>query len=80
MRAIYDRAQIHGMNQIDGAVYYDTNRGKDDNNDDDSTFYSTTQVESDLYDTNDDDVQLKNDGKTINNDFNKPVDFKIGAT
>ena len=78
MRAIFDRAQIHGIDQIDGTVYYDTNCGEDDaNNDDDSTFHNTAQVESELYDTNHDDVQLKNDGETINNDFNKPVDFSF---
>ena len=78
---MFEQARIHGMAQIDGVVYYNSNdEGTNDDEDDDSTFHDTAQVESTHYDTDDDDVQLKNNGKTINNDFNTPVGFKVGAT
>ena len=63
-----DRARVHGMEQIDDLVYYDSNGEEtDENKDYDSTFYDTIQVESAIYDTSDDDEPIN--GETINNDF-----------
>ena len=80
MKAMFERAQIHGMAQIDGMVYYDSNdEDPDDDVNDDSTFHDTIQVESTIYDTDDDDNEPIH-GKTINNNFNPSTGFEEGAT
>ena len=80
MKAMFERARIHGMAQIDGVVYYDSNdEESEDDEDDDSTFHDTIQVESAIYDTNNDDDEPIH-GETINNDFNRPTGFEEGAT
>ena len=46
LQSLLDRARVHGMEQIDGFVYYDRNsEDADDDEDDDSTFKDTFQVE-----------------------------------
>ena len=80
MKAMFEQARIHGMAQIDGVVYYDSNDEETDGNgDNDSTFHDTIQVESAIYDTDDDDDEPIN-GETINNGFNPPTGFEEGAT
>ena len=82
MRAIYDQARIHGMEQVDGLVYYDSNGEEidvDNDKDDDSTFHDTIQVESAICDNDDVDDQPISNGETINNDFNIPTGFEEGA-
>ena len=77
---MFERARMHGMAQIDGVVYYNSNDEESDNNEDeDSTFHDTIQVESVIYDTNDNDDEPIN-GETINNDFNPSTGFEEGAT
>ena len=81
MKAIFDRARVHGMEQIDSLVYYNSNGEEaDDDEDDDSAFHDTIQVESVSYDIDNDDDQPISDGETINNDFNTPVGLEEGAT
>ena len=79
---MFDRARIHGMAQIDGEVFYDSNDDsshENEDDDDDGAFHDTIQVESAIYDTNDVDNEPIH-GETINNDFNPPTGFKEGAT
>ena len=77
---MFERARIHGMAQIDGVVYYDSNDEESEvDEDDDSTFHNTIQVENAIYDTNIDDGEPIH-GETINNDFNRPTGFEEGAT
>ena len=55
---MFERARIHGMTQVDGVVWYDSNDEEEESEvdeDDDSTFHDTFQVESAICDTNDDD-------------------------
>ena len=81
MKAMFDRARIHGMEQIDGLVYYNSNgKEADDNTNDDSISHNTFQVESTSFDTDDDNDQPISYGETINNDFNAPTGFEEGAT
>ena len=79
---MFELARIHGMTQINGVVWYDSNDKDEESEvdeDDDSTFHDTIQVESAIYDTiNDDDEPIH--GETINNDFNLPTGFEEGAT
>ena len=80
MKAMFEQARIHGMAQIDGVVYYDSNdEDSDDDVNDDSTFYDTIQVESAIYDKDDDDNKPIY-GEMINNNFNPPTGFEEGAT
>ena len=70
------------MAQINGEVFYDSNddgSDEDKDEDNDSTFHDTIQVESTIYDTDDDDDEPIH-GETINNDFNPPTGFAEGAT
>ena len=79
-KAMFEQTRIHGMAQIDGEVYYDSNSDKsDEDEEDDSTFYDTTQVGNAIYDTDDDDDEPSH-GETINNDFNPLTGFEEGAT
>ena len=81
MKAMYDRARIHGMEQTYGLVYYNSNgKAADDDADDDSIFHDTFQVKSASFDTDDDNDEPISYGETINNNFNTPTGFEEGAT
>ena len=76
-----DQARVHGMEQIDGLVYYDSNGEEtDDKEDDDSTFQDTIQVDDASYDTDDEVDDSSSYGETINNDYFLPVGTEDGAT
>ena len=78
---MFDQARIHGMEQIDGLVYYNSNDEEaDEDEDDDSTFHDTIQVTSASYDTDNNDDERISYGETINNNFNTPVNYEEGAT
>ena len=72
-----DQAQVHGMQQIDDLIYYDSNSDGDDENDDD-TFHGAIQVEDAIKDTNDDDATIY--GDPMNNEFIAPVGQEDRAT
>ena len=80
LQSLLDRARVHGMGQINGSVYYDSNgEDGDDDDDDDSTFQDAIQVEDVIYDTDDDVDDSVSYRKTINNDFSLPVGTEDGA-
>ena len=64
LQSYVDQARVHGMQQIDDLVYYDSNSDEDDEDDDD-TFHDAIQVEDVIEDTNDDDATTY--GEQINN-------------
>ena len=79
LQSLLDQARVHGMEQIDDSVYYDSNSEADD--EDDNTFQDAIQVEDVIDDTEDDDAATYRE--TINNDFIVPVgieDVAIGVT
>ena len=79
MQSLLDQAKVHGMEQIDDSVYYDS-KGKDDDNDedDDNTFHVAIQVEDVIDDNKDDDTAIN--GETINNDVIVQVGTEDRAT
>ena len=59
LQSLLDRARVHGMEQINDSVYYDSNGEADDNDeDDDNTFQDAIQVEDYIDDTDDDDSTI----------------------
>jgi len=84
LQSLLDQARVHGMEQIDDSVYYDSNgEAEDDDEDDDNTFQDAIQVEDVIDDTDDDDDdddEFVIYGETINNDFTVPVGTEDGAT
>ena len=78
---ILNQARVHGMEQIDGSVYYDSNGENDDDDEDDgSTFHNAIQVDDVTYDTDDKVDDSSSYGKTINNNYFLPVRTEDGAT
>ena len=63
---MFECARIHGMAQIDGDIFYDSNNdGSDEDEDDDDTFHDTIQVESAIYDTDDDTILSGDDPEPV---------------
>ena len=81
LQSLLDRPRVHGFEQINGSVYYDSNgKDGDDDEDDESIFHDAIQVVDVIYDTDDEVDDPISYEETINNDYFLPVWTEDGAT